>query len=382
MNARGAQPRLLFIARAFPPTLGGMENFALQLSNHLRAQTHVTTLVNPRGKRALPAFLPYALLAGVRAVRRDRIDAIHLADSLLAPLGVLLRSATGVPVTASVCGLDVTYPNRAYQAVVPRALTRLDMTMPISAATAAELARRSAGRASQTVIPLGVNPLPVPGAAAEVEFRARASIGERDRVLLTVGRLIRRKGASWLVAQVLTQLPPDVVYVLIGEGPERDAILGAAVGAGVRDRVRLLGRVDDQLLAAAYRRADVFVMPNVPVPGDIEGFGLVALEAAASGLPVVAADLEGIREAVQHERNGLLVASRDATAWSAALSSLLARPPQERSSLGDSFRTFTIANYGWDQVAARYLSEIRSIVAPAAHRPAAARPSAGSPAAG
>jgi glycosyltransferase involved in cell wall biosynthesis len=351
--------RLLFIARAYPPTVGGMENLAYQLGKHLDEFVDVVPLVNRGGKKALPAFLPYAAMTAVRLARSGRIDAVHLADALLAPVGAMIKAACDVPVTASVCGLDVTYANRGYQAIVPRALRRLDAVMPISRATETAMrARTGIDAPRSSVIALGVNPLPPANAAARAEFTRATGDLDGKRVVVTVGRLIERKGVAWFVGQVVPRLPDDVIYVVVGDGPQREAIARAAADADVAHRVRMTGRVSDGAVAAAYARADVFVMPNVPVPGDIEGFGLVALEAAASGVPVIAADLEGIREAVQHKRNGLLVRPRDAAAMTAAVCSVLELPANARRSLGLSHAHFTNREYGWRKTAERHAAII------------------------
>ena len=101
----------------------------------------------------------------------------------------------------------------------------------------------------------------------------------------------------WLVTEVLPRLAErraDWIYLVVGEGPERQAIAEAATqDPRVAQRVHLLGQTSDDDLCMAYAAADLFVMPNVPVPGDSEGFGIVHLEARAAGLPVVAADIEG-----------------------------------------------------------------------------------------
>jgi glycosyltransferase involved in cell wall biosynthesis len=326
-------------------------------------QTDVRLLANRHGKKALPAFLPYALCRALWLARRGRIRSVHLADALLAPLGATIKALTGVPVTSSVCGLDVTYPNRLYQSLIPRALGRLDMTMPISRATEAELRVRAGEAVHSTVVPLGVNPLPEPSDVAVREFERLAGLRPDDRVLLTVGRLIKRKGVAWFAEHALPLLPDNVLYAVIGDGDERQAIESTAARAGMAGRLRMLGRVDEETLAAAYRRADVFVMPNVPVPGDMEGFGLVALEAAASGLPVVAAALEGITEAVQHGRNGLLVAPGDHNAFASTIDGLLRMPASQRRALGRRFADYTNAEYSWERAATRYVELIDSLSA-------------------
>lgn len=354
--------RLLFVARSFPPTLGGMENLAYRLSESMRRQADVTMLVNRHGKKTLFVFLPYALAAATYLARKKRTHVIHLADALLAPLGVVLKKLTGLPVTSSVCGLDITYSNRLYQSVVPRALARLDMTMPISKATAEEVRARTGEQAPTTVIPLGINRLPEPSLAPIRQFQEMAAIPPDQVVILTVGRLIKRKGVAWFVQHVLPALPKHVTHVIIGEGPEMATIRAAASASGVSDRVRLLGRVPDDLLAAAYRGADIFVMPNIPVPGDIEGFGLVALEAAASGLPVVASRLEGISEAVQHECNGFLVTPLSVGEYISTLESMIALPQGQLRALGASFADYTNRHYGWERTAERYHSVIAELI--------------------
>ncbi len=159
----------------------------------------------------------------------------------------------------------------------------------------------------------------------------------------------------------MPRLPDDVIYVVVGEGPDRETIERAAAASGVGHRVRMLGEVSRELLAAAYRSADLFAMPNVPVEGDIEGFGLVALEAAAAGLPVVASALEGIADAIQHGGNGLLVPAGDTDAWAGAVSDVLALSREERQAMGQAFARFTAETYAWSATAARYLNVIEGV---------------------
>lgn len=355
--------RIAYIARAYPPTLGGMENFAQQLREHLEAFADVAPVINHRGKKALPAFLPYAAARAIHLARSGQVDAVHLADALLAPVGAAVKAASGVPVTSSVCGLDVTYTNRAYQAVVPRALRRLDAVMPISAATDAAMRARTGDGVTSHVIPLGINPLVTPATMPD-EIAALLPRLEGRRVLITAGRLIERKGHGWFVRAVLPLLAPDSVYLIVGTGPQHETTEAAAREAGVADRVVLAGRVSDAGLAAAYALADVFVMPNVPVPGDMEGFGLVALEASASGLPVIAANLEGITEAVHHGRNGLLVPPRDAGAFAGAITGILDRGTSDRATVARAWSSYTRTTFGWPQTAERYARVIESIARP------------------
>ena len=164
------------------------------------------------------------------------------------------------------------------------------------------------------------------GATRDAAVRRRLSTGEDDVVVLTVGRLVAAKGARWFVDEVLTVLPATVHYAIAGSGPEHDAIAAAAAARGLDRRVHLLGAVSDAEREALLRGADVFVQPNIPTPGDMEGFGLVLVEAAKRGTPVVASALEGMPDAVADGATGVLCAPGDATEWRDAVTKLVADP--------------------------------------------------------
>ena len=199
--------------------------------------------------------------------------------------------------------------------------------------------------------------------ASLVRWVIDSECAQPPHILLTVGRLVPRKGVRWLVTEVLPRLAErraDWIYLVVGEGPERQAIAEAARrDQRVAQRVHLLGQISDDELRTAYAAADLFVMPNVSVPGDSEGFGIVHLEARAAGLPVVAADIEGISESFVPE-DGLLVAAGDVMAFVDAIDCLLSQglSPEERQS-----RSARIAaRYDWSriiEVYCRIFSEIR-----------------------
>jgi glycosyltransferase involved in cell wall biosynthesis len=102
-------------------------------------------------------------------------------------------------------------------------------------------------------------------------------------------------------------------------------------------------------------------MPNINVPGDIEGFGLVLLEASTCALPVVAADTEGIRDAVVDGKNGVLVPSGDAAAFQHEIGRFLADPAGAKQ-FGAESRDFTLATYQWDKIADRYIEQYQRLL--------------------
>lgn len=323
--------RLLFITRKHPPSVGGMQRLSYQLITHMRQRAHVSAVTWGGSQKLLPFFLPYALAKSIPAGRRG-VDLVHAGDPVVAPIGWILKRLFSVPVVVTAHGLDITLPFAPYQWFIPNVLRDLDRIVCISRSTLGACIDRGIPSQKCVVIHPGVD---VPSAIPSRE-RARRKLSHilkrelrGETVLLTVGRLVPRKGVHWFVECVLPQVltaKPGVCYVIVGQGPSAARIHSAAGRPGVKGKVFSLGQVSDDDLAHIYAAADLFVMPNLPVPGDMEGFGLVALEAAARGLPVLASNLEGIRDAVVPGRTGQLLEPSNADAWVTGVLEALERP--------------------------------------------------------
>jgi len=162
------------------------------------------------------------------------------------------------------------------------------------------------------------------------------------RILATVGRLVKRKGVKWFVGNVFGTLPDDYLYVIVGTGPERERIQKALDASPAEGRIRMLGRIAQDDLNVIYNRADVFVMPNLRVEGDVEGFGIAALEASSTGTPVVAADVDGIADAVRAGGNGTLVTTKEAAGFVAAITATDSSPAARAR-----VRDFTLKQFSW-----------------------------------
>jgi phosphatidyl-myo-inositol dimannoside synthase len=184
--------------------------------------------------------------------------------------------------------------------------------------------------------------LPHPGledrVAAGQDLRMRFELPPSSFLVTTVGRLVPRKGVRFFVSEVLPELPGHVHYLVAGEGPEREPIVQAAEAAGVTERVHLLGRVPDPVRDALFDGSDVVVVPNLPRAGDMEGFGLVALEAALRGAPVVAARIDGLEHALIGGLTGWLCCPNDAGDWLARLRPLVDEDRATLQELGERFR--------------------------------------------
>ncbi len=357
--------KILFATRKYPPIVGGMEQFAYDLSQALAAKTDVV-LVKWSGAgrtKAVLVALPYLTARMFFKLCRGGIDVVHVNDGLLAPSGLLLARLFRKPLTVGLHGLDVTYTNPLFKAVVPWAVRRAGHVFCISQAAADEAVKRGVPEARVEVVPIAVRD-ELHGKSGRAKLVKGLDLPAGSQILLTVGRLVKRKGAEWFIDNVLPGLAedyPKLVYVVVGEGEERPAIEAAVQRRRLSKHVRVAGRLDGELYAAAYNGADVFVMPNIAVPGDVEGFGLVLLEAALCERPVVAADLEGIKDAVADGRNGVLAPSGDAAAFRGAVSHFLNDTAYARE-FGKQARRYTLENYRWPKIADRYVNAYKNLL--------------------
>ena len=215
-------------------------------------------------------------------------------------------------------GLDVIADHPVYRACWLPFIRKCDQAIANSRNTA-RLVERAGVRAERiTVIHPGVA-TNGGGIESSVDFRARHHLGE-GRLMLSVGRITPRKGLREFIAHALPRIiekAPDASLVVIGDDAPH-ALSGRNVGGGrklmdlaasigMEGRVKVLGTCDDQTLQAAYQAAAVHVFPIVERPGDVEGFGMVALEAAANGLPTVAFDVGGVSDAVIEGQSGTMI---------------------------------------------------------------------------
>lgn len=335
-----------FITRKYPPGIGGMERLSWELTTRIAKRRSTRIVALRRGNRWLPLFLGYSALLILANAIRGKILLLHLGDPALAPLGRLAKLCN-VPVCVTVHGLDVTYPHWLYPFWLRIFLRDFDAYICISSAARAAAIAKGVPTARTQVIGVGVT---APGAQAN-------TVREED-LLLFVGRLVKRKGLEWFVRVVLPRIAQrrdGVRLVIIGAGPERSAIQKAAATVGVADRITWLGAVPESDRMTWLSRAAVCIAPNVHVPDDIEGYGVVALEAAAAGCALVAADLEGLRDAIVDGQGGRLVASEDADVWTEVIVELL-DDRAGAAALGERAREWARSERNWENVCERYES--------------------------
>lgn len=381
------RPRVLLVTRNLPPLRGGMERLNLHMAQAL-AEWSDLTVIGPTGcgqflpaqcevievpVRPLSAFLVRSLWAAWR--RAGRPMDIALAGSGLTAISVKLAAwRAGARSVAYVHGLDLLVPHRLYRAVWLPCLRRLDQALANSANTADIAARCGVAGGRIRVIHPGVT---LPGADDDPAdaFRTQHQLGQRP-LLLSVGRLTARKGLSEFIRHALPAIQkhyPDVILVVIGDDAP-DALAGAGTGGraalqalaaelGLSANLRLLGPCDDKTLTQAYFAADVHVFPVRDMPGDVEGFGMVAIEAAAHGLPTVAFAVGGVPDAVSPGHSGHLVQPGDYAGFAQRTSQLLAAGRD--APLRASAREFAQA-FRWQRFGERLHAALAETIDPAA----------------
>lgn len=346
-------PRVLLVTRNLPPLLGGMERLNLQLAMALaeRAETHVvgpmgaeaylppTVTLHAVALRPLPRFLASAFVRTMALARRLRPEWIVAGSALTAPMALAAARASGARAAAYAHGLDLAVPHPVYRALWHPAIRRLDRLVANSGYTAGLARALGVPDGRLAIVHPGVD-LPPPDPQARARFRVRHGLGERP-VLLSVGRLTARKGLREFVREVLPRVVArrsDAVLVVVGEVPKDalhaqaqtpESILEDARRLGLDRNLRFTGPLVGPALDEAWYAADVHVFPVREIPGDPEGFGMVAIEAAAHGVPTVAYATGGVPDAVAHGQSGYLVPPGDAAAFADAVLRLLNTPLDE-----------------------------------------------------
>lgn len=369
----------MLVSRNLPPLVGGMERLNWHMVDELVKVADVRVIA-PSGSalpekvelrevplRPLGRFLLAAQRSALREARAWKPDVV-LAGSGLTALPVLLAArSAGARAAAYVHGLDLAVRHPLYRALWHPALRRLDCVVANSRPTA--VLARSLGIASEHIgiVRPGVElPTALPDEPTIAAFRREHVLGDRP-LLLSVGRLSERKGLREFVERALPRIVadrPDVLLLVVGDVPKNalragsqspESIRAAAREAGVEDNVRLLGLLDETNLKLAYCTADVHVFPIRKLADDPEGFGMVAVEAAAHGLPTVAFAVGGVVDAVEEGGSGRLVTPDDYAAFAGTVITTLAR----RHSLRATCTAFA-SRFAWPEVGAQLCRQLWS----------------------
>lgn len=376
MNASpstGAKPgrllRVLFLARRYPPSRGGAQTHAYKLSTYLAARMTVT-LVALRGTSILHLawFMPWAGLRAFVALLLRRVDLVYFADGVTAALAAPLSPVRGkAAFCCSLYGLEMTFGSRLFGALMRAGTLRCDGIAVISDNSIAVAERAwSVPRARMRMIPLGAEPEELTPGREEALRRAfeaqHGIVFGRDRVVLNIGRQVPRKGMAAFVEKGMPLLDPAIRLLVVGGGVDAQRLASARAGLERPERVLLLGVLDDDVCSMLRKHCDLFLMPNVRAPGDVEGYGIAPLEAMYFGTPVVAFAVDALVEAVRE--GGWLIPPGDYQAFADAVHAFYALPAEARAETERQTRQYCLREYAWDTTSARYVELFEEVLRP------------------
>ena len=365
--------KILFISHTYPPILGGVEKQNYDLAKSLSQIAKLKVIANRKGKLWLPLFLPWTFLKAFFLMAN--YDVCLLGNGVLAPLGAVLKFFH--PKKKFFCvihGLDITFSSRSgflpnvYRLVNLPALKKLDKLFAVGNATIQEATAVGIEKEACVFIPNGVNVEEFKETHSREELSRLFGKNISDKkVILRLGRFVPHKGTAWFIRHVMPKLSEEFVLIAAGgrvkkntAGDQDDFISceQAIIDRQLENRVRLLPSIPFEQVKILYNTVDLVVSPNIKHPGTMEGFGLNAIEAGAAGRIVLASNLEGLADAVQNGKNGILVEPENAESWVKKIQAIFSQDETFRINFQKRIEDFVRENYAWEIIARRYLEEM------------------------
>jgi phosphatidylinositol alpha-1,6-mannosyltransferase len=345
----------------YPPQKGGVASYLAGLVHALSEAPRVV-YVHEKLRRKRLCWLPL-----VAVMRHDDAQKGILVSHVL-PMGTaaFFAKVFGGPAYSVIFhGLDLLYADRsAWKRWLVKVICQNASLLVVNSQTTADILKRFTDRLPLVLTP-GVQPKEY---LSKQAARMKLGVGVGERVVLGVARLVPRKGFDVLIEAVGTLREP-VRLVMIGRGPDEERLRACMAGSGGRSTLELKTDVADEERDLWCAAADVFALPVREEKDDIEGFGMVFLEAAMASLPVVAGKSGGIAEAVVDGVTGSLVDPRNAQAVATAIQTFFDHPTLA-GSFGEAGRSRALRDFAWRERAQQFDATypLVSVVIPAYNR--------------
>ena len=377
----------LVAAPDFKPSIGGVAEHAHQMMKHLTELGEEVVVVAPemRGASEFDRSCPYSVRrfpSASGATFRSRLDRIRLWrstieaaeavrpdyllcsrwDVISGSIVALVSRVLGLPLLMFAHGTEVSR-HSWWTPVLGATLRNADRVVCVSSYTRSAVEALGVDPSRVVVVPNGIDIRTVD------RYRQQRAAGRRapldtvfrtDRpTVLTISRLTPRKGIDRVIAAMPTVVSavPDAVYVVGGDGPDRERLEQLRDESPARDAIRFLGPVTEDEKLECYEQCDVFAMPNRNEKGDVEGFGIVFLEANAFGKPVIGGRSGGAVDAIVDGKTGLLVDPNNVDLIAGAVIRLLT-DSDESGRLGANGKTRVESDLSWSSCA----KELRSVI--------------------
>jgi len=380
------KPKIAFLIRKHPRSIGGVQRHSVRLYEGLSGTFDIEKISWSGPEWGVPFYFPIFYYRSVR----NGAEVIHCDDAVTALIGAKIRNNSAKRVIATVHGLDVILQLPWYQKKLRENLHLLDKVICVSRATAEAVRFRGVPDEKIEIIPNAADDIFDSPRKTEEQlnkFNRMTGIDIRNKIVLySLGRPIRRKGFDYFADKVFPLLPENCVYLMAGPSPKTpswlnsvgpllgekryrtllmasgsDTIHDRLLESGKHPRIHYLNDISGELREILYSIADIFIMPNRTVEGDMEGFGIVAIEAAARGIPVIATGIEGIVDAVIDGENGYCFPEGDAAAMANKITDLIINPA-ELTEFGERAAKFTRERFSSEKVHGRYKEIFKNLI--------------------
>lgn len=328
------QKTILVVTRNLPPLIGGMERLNWHIADELSQNNEVVLLSHTQAKEnapknctfyaaplnPLPLFLILVFIRTFFVCLKHKPDVLFAGSGLTAPIVVFWAKLFKKKSVVYIHGLDIATSHWLYNLLWIPMIKKADRVIANSTPTKEICLRKGIPSKKISIIFPGVSYPPLPRNNLLIEELQQKYNLAHKKVLISVGRLTQRKALNEFVDLALVNIvkhSPDTILVIIGDTPNqslnknlqsKDLILSTAKKHGIHNNILFVGNIsDDQILSSWYYLADLHVFPVKHIPDDPEGFGMVAIEAAAHGTPTVAFATGGIVDAVKDGHSGYLI---------------------------------------------------------------------------
>ncbi len=362
--------KIIQLSPYFYPHLGGVESHVFELSKHLIERGHEVKVITSRlegtkkkevvdgvpVERVKPLFIALRtpILFGIRdALMKQDCDIVHghSPPPLTCFWGVRTTQKMGVPFVLTYhCDLELSFPFgpfmvQTYQNTIG-AYTVSKSDKIITTTDTYGATSRTVWQEDSRVIPNAVDADTFNPENDGSRIRKKHGIKEDENMVLYVGRVVPHKGIQYLIRSA-TYMDDNVKYVIVGTGEYKEYLMQLVRSNDLEDRVIFAGRVPMKELPEYYAATDVFVLPSI---SRLEAFGIVALEALASGVPVVVSDIPGVRDVIVEGRHGLLAEPMKPIDIAGKIRTILENPDMAKK-MGELGRKVVEEKYTWDKVA-------------------------------
>jgi len=336
--------KILFVTRKYPPKKGGMQKYSYDFYTSMKLQSEIDLL---KGNLFFISFKYFLIIF----FNKNKYKYIHFGDGVLSFLVLITKFLNSkVQTSITVHGLDITYSNKIYQIIIKASLKKIDKIICVSKYTYLECLNKNISKNKCIIINNGIK-------INKIQNIENIKKKNKDFIIISVGRQIKRKGINWFIKNVLLKLDKKIKYIIVGEGPELKKTKEIIKYYNLQKQVTIVGEISNYKLNNLFKIADLFIMPNIKLKNDIEGFGIVLLEASINGVIPIASNIDGIPDAIINNKNGHLCNEQN-TIQFINLINYYFHNKKELKKNRKKFRDYTIKNYDWRFLVDKYLTQV------------------------